>query len=90
MGAAIASATDESATAHMVDTDFTGENVRSYPATAVSSAGSLSHLSRQLPGIDRRPAMLGGEETPRATGSSAPAPDPRSAAARRPAGQPRC
>jgi hypothetical protein len=30
----ITAATAGSATAHNVDTDFTGENVRSYPATA--------------------------------------------------------
>ena len=33
--ASICSATSSGATAHSADTDFTGENVRSYPATAV-------------------------------------------------------
>src|SRR5215216_6985731 len=70
----IAAATAGSATAHKVDTDFTGENVKSYPATVyVRWPGIFRDLSRQLPGIDRPPAMLGQEKL---TGHLRPHPGP--------------
>ena len=57
-------ATAGSATAHKVDTDFTGENVRSYPATVWVRGRVFRDLPGQFPRIDRLPAMLGVKNSP--------------------------
>ena len=58
------------ATAHRVDTDFTGENVRSNPATA--DRAGLRHPAQEpgqlLPGA-RVPVVLLGEHLPRQVGA---------------------
>ena len=51
-----------------VDTDFTGENVRSKPATVCAAAGDAWRSSSQLPGICWWPAMLCDEQLPRHLG----------------------
>ena len=56
-------ATAGSATAHKVDTDFTGENVRSYAATGLGSWPRVFRdLSCQFSRIDRLSAMFGEKE----------------------------
>ncbi len=66
------------ATAHRVDTDLTGENVRSYPATAlVRGRECLAMVPGQLAGVGRVPAVLGAEELAwRPRCGSGPAPRP--------------
>ena len=55
-------ATTGSATAHKVETDFTGENVKSTGNCLCSRPGVFRDLSRQFPGINRLPAMRSQEE----------------------------
>ena len=55
-------ATCGGAIAHRVLTDFTGENVRSYPPTAVVlGRDSFAIVAGQLPGVARVPAVLRAE-----------------------------
>jgi len=68
----ICAAIGGSATAHNVDTDFTGESVRSKPATVCGPGpGMLRDRPGHLPSIRGWSAMLGREQFPRQLG-----PDP--------------
>jgi hypothetical protein len=82
----ITAATAGSATAHNVDTDFTGENVRSNPATVcVRGRESFRDLPGQLPSINgSRPCSA----TKNSTGHLSPHPRPVSAAIEASAGHP--